>query len=69
MSGNGGSHLRVVPRSPWVPTMASHAVMECTESCRGRQSRYVSRDDVATGGDEQAVTWCESSGKSDGVAW
>ena len=68
MSGNGGSHLRVVPRSPWVPTMANQAVMEWTDGCRGRHSRYVRIDEVATGGDMQAVTCVDRSGKSVGVA-
>lgn len=37
MSGKGGCHLRLVPRSPWVPTTASQDVREGTEGCKGVQ--------------------------------
>lgn len=37
MSGKGGSHFVVVPRSPWVPTTASQEVREGTEGCKGEQ--------------------------------
>lgn len=39
MSGNGGSHFNVLPRSPCVPTTHSHAQRSCTFSCSGWHMR------------------------------
>lgn len=57
MSGNGGFHFMVFPRSPWVPIMQSQSQRCETSGWRGWQMVYVSRADVATGGEEHAVTW------------
>lgn len=48
ISGNGGIHLYDAPKSPAVPTTASHAAF-LTFSCKDSQSMYAKRLDVAVG--------------------
>ena len=58
MSGNGCSHLRVLPRSPWVPTMQSQSHLGETSEWRGSQRVYVRRDEKLidkTGGNAGAL--------------
>src|ERR1700761_9736683 len=50
MSGNGGSHLKVLPRSPWVPIAHSHCVSAAMIGDSSAQMMYVSSEEVATGG-------------------